>query len=118
VVYSKKVEEKAMLERGTVKAGDELVYEFGNRNKQRKIVKVDRVTSEHEATSLLPFKTIYRAGVIILENGARFTSEGKPIGLSSYESELYPLTPELRADIFATKEGALAELLKVERRDT
>jgi hypothetical protein len=77
-----------MLEQGSVKAGDELVYKFGNRVKQRNVVKVERVTAENDAT-MGPDGTIYKAGVIILENGARFTPDGMAIGLSSYDAELY-----------------------------
>jgi hypothetical protein len=77
-----------MLEQGSVTAGDELVCEFGNRVKERKIVKVERVTVENDAT-MGPGGTIYKAGVIILENGDRFTPDGMAIGLSSYDAELY-----------------------------
>lgn len=73
-----------MLEPGSVKVGDELAYVFGNRVKQRKIVKIKRIAAE---------------GVIILEGGSRFTHDGVPIGYCSYDIELHLLTPELREEI-------------------
>ena len=86
-----------MLEQGSVKAGDELVYEYCG---IREIVKVRTVTTENSVT-MAPGGTIYRAGVIILENGARFTPDGRVIGFSAYAEELYALTPELRKEIEA-----------------
>ena len=79
-----------MIEPGSVKAGDELVYVFGNRVKQRQIVKVDRVTTKNDVT-MGPGGTIYRDGVIILDDGNRFTPNGVAIGLSSYDAELHQL---------------------------
>jgi len=86
-----------MIIPGSVKAGDELVHEYCG---IREIVKVDRITTENSLI-MDPNGTLYRAGVIILENGARFTPDGRTIGLSAYVEELYALTPELRKEIEA-----------------
>jgi hypothetical protein len=86
-----------MLEQGSVKAGDELVHEYSG---IREIAKVDRITTENSLI-MDPNGTLYRAGVIILESGARFTPDGRTIGFSAYVEELHALTPELRKEIEA-----------------
>jgi len=87
-----------MIEPGSVKAGDELVYVFGNRVKCRKIAKVNRITQVNSMVA--GSDIIYGPGVIIIDNGSRFTPEGIGIGKSMNNTEeLQPLTSEIRKEI-------------------
>lgn len=96
-----------MLEPGTVKAGDELVYDFGDTPACKKIVRVDRITAENDL--IVIGDTLYRAGLIVLENGGFFKPDGTTFSARNYQfeddafhpftPELHPLTPELRKEM-------------------
>ena len=79
-----------MLEPGIVRAGDELVYEFGNVVKHRQSVKVKRITSESDVIVGSNGK-IYNSGIIILESNACFLPNGTPLLFGDVKEELYPL---------------------------
>lgn len=96
-----------MLEPGTVKAGDELVYDFGDTPACKMIVKVARITNENDV--IVIGSTLYREGIIVLENGGFFRPDGTTFSARNdkieddafhpFTPELHPLTPELRKEI-------------------
>lgn len=97
-----------MVEPGSVRAGDELLYEFGNIPACKKIVKIGRITTRDDDAIAIG-NTIYREGIIVLESGALFMPDGMAFSARNNElesgafhpftPELHPLTPELRKEI-------------------